>query len=147
MFEFSGELLLILLVALIVLGPSKLPDVFRMLGKGMAEIRRLSLDVKSTLQQEIERVDELKRIEESKRELFGDDADKGPAETAAEQQPAKVIAPEPDLIPVAPPDASQVAAAEPAQTVAAEPAQAAAPAPDVQAQISKTDKPEDPSHA
>lgn len=34
------ELLVILVVALIVLGPERLPEVARMLGKGMAELRK-----------------------------------------------------------------------------------------------------------
>jgi TatA/E family protein of Tat protein translocase len=34
------ELLLILALALIVLGPKKLPELARALGKGMAEFRR-----------------------------------------------------------------------------------------------------------
>jgi Tat protein translocase TatB subunit len=38
----TGELLVIFLVALIVLGPSKLPDAARQAGKMMAELRRLS---------------------------------------------------------------------------------------------------------
>ena len=37
----TPELLVILLVALIVLGPEKLPDVARQIGKAMGEIRRL----------------------------------------------------------------------------------------------------------
>lgn len=38
----TGELLVIFLVALIVLGPNKLPDAARQAGKMMAELRRLS---------------------------------------------------------------------------------------------------------
>jgi sec-independent protein translocase protein TatB len=38
----TPELLLILLIALIVLGPSKLPDAARQVGRAMAELRRLS---------------------------------------------------------------------------------------------------------
>jgi sec-independent protein translocase protein TatB len=38
----SGELLIVFLVALIVLGPNKLPDAARQMGKLMAELRRLS---------------------------------------------------------------------------------------------------------
>lgn len=38
----TGELLVIFLVALLVLGPSKLPDAARQAGKAMAELRRLS---------------------------------------------------------------------------------------------------------
>ena len=37
----TPELLVILLVALIVLGPNKLPEVARQIGKAMGEIRRL----------------------------------------------------------------------------------------------------------
>lgn len=43
---FSGlglaEILLILLVALVVVGPEKIPDMARMLGKGVREVRRAS---------------------------------------------------------------------------------------------------------
>ncbi len=38
----GGELLVILLVALIVLGPTKLPDAARQFGRVMSELRRLS---------------------------------------------------------------------------------------------------------
>jgi sec-independent protein translocase protein TatB len=38
----TGEMLVVFLVALIVLGPNKLPDVARQAGKMMAELRRLS---------------------------------------------------------------------------------------------------------
>lgn len=38
----TGELLVIFLVALIVLGPNKLPDAARQMGKMAAELRRLS---------------------------------------------------------------------------------------------------------
>jgi TatA/E family protein of Tat protein translocase len=40
------ELLLILAVALIVLGPKKLPELARALGKGLAEFRRATDDLK-----------------------------------------------------------------------------------------------------
>jgi Tat protein translocase TatB subunit len=38
----TGELLVVFLVALIVLGPTKLPDAARQLGRMAAELRRLS---------------------------------------------------------------------------------------------------------
>ena len=38
----TPELLLILLVALLVLGPQKLPEVARQVGKAMAEVRKLT---------------------------------------------------------------------------------------------------------
>lgn len=61
----STELLVILVVALIVIGPSKLPDIMRTLGKGMAEFRRMSNDVKSTLEAEVERADQEHRQAET----------------------------------------------------------------------------------
>jgi sec-independent protein translocase protein TatB len=54
----TTELLVILVVALIVIGPSKLPDVMRTIGKGLAEFRRVSTDVKSTLETEVRRAEE-----------------------------------------------------------------------------------------
>jgi sec-independent protein translocase protein TatA len=40
-----GELILILIIALVVLGPGKLPDVAASLGKSMREFRRAASDV------------------------------------------------------------------------------------------------------
>lgn len=48
----STELLVILLVALIVLGPSKLAGVSRSLGKMLGEFRRVSTDFQRTLNME-----------------------------------------------------------------------------------------------
>lgn len=45
----TTEVLVILVVALLVIGPSKLPDVARALGKGLAEFRRMTSDVKRTI--------------------------------------------------------------------------------------------------
>ena len=45
------ELLLILALALIVLGPKKLPELARALGKGMAEFRRATDDLKDEFRQ------------------------------------------------------------------------------------------------
>jgi len=39
------ELMVILVVALIVLGPSRLPEIARALGKGLAEFRRATSDI------------------------------------------------------------------------------------------------------
>jgi sec-independent protein translocase protein TatB len=38
----GGEILVILLIALIVLGPAKLPDAARQIGRAAAELRRMS---------------------------------------------------------------------------------------------------------
>jgi len=44
------ELIVILVVALIIIGPKKLPDLAKSLGKGLAEFKRATNDVKDTLQ-------------------------------------------------------------------------------------------------
>jgi len=45
------ELLLILALALIVLGPKKLPEIARALGKGLSEFRRATDELKDELRQ------------------------------------------------------------------------------------------------
>ena len=45
------ELLLILPLSLIVLGPKKLPELARALGKGMAELRRATEEIKDEFRQ------------------------------------------------------------------------------------------------
>ena len=42
------ELLIIMVIALVVIGPSKLPDIARALGKGMAEFRKASQEIKDS---------------------------------------------------------------------------------------------------
>lgn len=55
-FEFLGttELLVIALVALIIFGPRKLPEIGRTIGRGMAEFKRASEDFKRTWEYEVE---------------------------------------------------------------------------------------------
>lgn len=43
------ELLLVLIVALIVIGPKKLPDIARAMGKGLAEFKRAADDFKTAV--------------------------------------------------------------------------------------------------
>ena len=51
------ELIVILVVALVVLGPARLPELARTLGKAMAEFRRQSSDIMDEFQQQV-RVEE-----------------------------------------------------------------------------------------
>lgn len=48
-----GEMLLIVAVALVVIGPKKLPGVARTLGRGIAEFKRHADDIQRTLHREI----------------------------------------------------------------------------------------------
>jgi sec-independent protein translocase protein TatA len=47
------ELIIILVVALIVFGPKKLPDLARSLGKGMAEFKKATNDFKSSVDNDL----------------------------------------------------------------------------------------------
>ena len=62
------EMLIILVIALIVFGPRKLPELGRSLGKSLAEFKKASNELRNTLEEEI-------RIEEQK------DKEKAPAAT------------------------------------------------------------------
>ena len=48
------ELLLILVIALLVFGPRKLPQLGRTIGRAMGEFRRASSDFRNSLEREIE---------------------------------------------------------------------------------------------
>lgn len=85
MFGIGGtELLVILVVALIVLGPKSVPQIARTLGKAMGEFRRVSTEFQRTLNTEIELEEHEKRKKEAERELYGNTApEKAPAAAPA----------------------------------------------------------------
>jgi len=51
------ELIVIFVIALIIFGPRKLPEIGRSLGKSLAEFKKASNDLRNTLEEEI-RLDE-----------------------------------------------------------------------------------------
>lgn len=75
------EMLLIAGLALIVLGPKKLPDLARSLGKGFAEFKRATNELKSTIEVET-------RAEEARYK-------KEKLEKEEKSNPAEVVAAEP----------------------------------------------------
>jgi Tat protein translocase TatB subunit len=54
---FSTEIVFILLLALILFGPRKLPEIARQLGKFMAEFRKASNDFQSQIHEEIRKLE------------------------------------------------------------------------------------------
>ena len=56
------ELIIIFVIALIIFGPRKLPELGRSLGKSLNEFKRASNELKNTLDEEI-RVDEQRNTE------------------------------------------------------------------------------------
>ena len=75
------ELFLIFVVALIVFGPRKLPEIGKSLGKMMAEFRRASNDFRNTIESEVEadKIRESMRIEMPR---FDEPSPSKPAEPA-----------------------------------------------------------------
>ena len=61
-------MIIIAVVALIFIGPDKLPGVLRSIGKGLVELKRATSDVRSTVQEEMQKIEdeiELKEVKES----------------------------------------------------------------------------------
>jgi sec-independent protein translocase protein TatA len=89
-----GELILILIIALVVLGPGKLPDVAASLGKSVREFRKAATDVS-----------EAGKLDAPP-----------PTPVATAQAPVAPAAPEaPSAPPAAPPEDSGTGASEPAR--------------------------------
>ena len=88
------ELLIIMLVALIIFGPRKLPELGRSLGKSLGEFRKASNELKSTLEEEI-------RLEEVKEQRAKMDAEQtsaveagNPSATSNEIYPPTDVSPD-----------------------------------------------------
>ncbi len=111
------ELFLIFVVALIVFGPRKLPEIGKSLGKMMAEFRRASNEFRSTIESEVEaeKIREAMRIEPPKVEPAGPAAGAppsteyppGPEAAASEPAPAappaeETVSRQPDDAPIEP---------------------------------------------
>ncbi|WP_419787392.1 Sec-independent protein translocase protein TatB [Pseudodesulfovibrio sp.] len=133
MFGIGGpELLIICIVALVVIGPKKLPEMLRSLGKGLAEFKRVGNDVKSTLDQEVDKAEAEARKREVEEALARRKAEKAKQEAEeAKRVEAEAAAPKAEA---AAPKAEAAAEGEPvtivetmaagAEDVAAEPEKA-----------------------
>jgi TatA/E family protein of Tat protein translocase len=51
------EILFILVLALLLFGPRRLPELGRLLGRGLAEFRRASTDLRASIEEEVSRLD------------------------------------------------------------------------------------------
>jgi Tat protein translocase TatB subunit len=84
------ELLLILAVALIVIGPKKLPDLAKSLGRAMGEFKRATNDLKQSIEQETG-LDEVRQsMSEVNRDIRRsiDPIDLSPTADAAQETPS-----------------------------------------------------------
>src|SRR5476649_1131884 len=87
------ELIVIFVIALIIFGPRKLPEIGRSLGKSLAEFKKASNDLRNTLEEEIRLDDQRSQLETSRAAQA--------AQAAATQQAlaAPVTAPLADVVP------------------------------------------------
>ena len=89
------ELIIILVIALIIFGPRKLPELGRSLGKSIGEFKKASNELRSTLEEEI-------RIEDQRDQRAALRAEPDTAIAAAATPPA--VAPPPPVTPAPPVD-------------------------------------------
>jgi sec-independent protein translocase protein TatA len=88
------ELIVIFVIALIIFGPRKLPELGRSLGKSLAEFKRASNELKSTLEEEI-------RLDEQRANLEASKAASAAAAAATPPAPVVPVAPA-EVVPPAP---------------------------------------------
>lgn len=81
------ELIIIMVIALIVIGPQKLPELARSLGKGLAEFKRATEDFKHGIEAETRAQDEKERLAKLD-ESLGKPAVDPPAEAAGKSEAA-----------------------------------------------------------
>ena len=100
------ELLLIFVVALIVFGPKKLPEIGRTLGKALGEFKKATDDLKNTIEREV-RVEELKEIRQIPSDIAAS-VMSPPAETVSRSEPVpEPVTVQAEVIPPAQPTAPQ----------------------------------------
>ena len=84
------ELILIFVVALLVFGPKKLPEIGKSIGKGLAEFKRASDDLKRTIEHEIEQSkNEASAVKEQVAGVFPREAPSFAKATEGESAPAR----------------------------------------------------------
>jgi sec-independent protein translocase protein TatA len=87
------ELIIIFVIALIIFGPRKLPELGRSLGKSLAEFKKASNELKSTLEEEI-------RLEEQRTSFEASKAANATQATATATAPEEPTPPAEEQVPV-----------------------------------------------
>src|SRR5215213_9324660 len=86
------ELIIIFVIALIIFGPRKLPELGRSLGKSLAEFKKASNELKSTLEEEI-------RLEEQRTSFEASKAANAAQAAAPAATPVEPAAPAEEQVP------------------------------------------------
>jgi sec-independent protein translocase protein TatB len=90
----AGELIIIAIVALLALGPDKLPDAAKKIGKGIRDLKRQTRDLQSTIEHDTEIGG---AVRDFKAALRGEDlpSERPPIPPAAKKTPSRDPAPTP----------------------------------------------------
>lgn len=83
------EMIVILVIALIVIGPQKLPELAKSLGKGLAEFKRATEDFRQGVDEEVKASDEKERLAQAAA------VQKDTLKTTAEAETVKEVVKEP----------------------------------------------------
>lgn len=94
----GSEIIIILVVALVVLGPQRLPEIARKLGRWSVELRQAARELRAGLEAEVGDLRDIKRdfeapIEEVRREFR--DVNRQMDETAQDARRLRWVGPEP----------------------------------------------------
>lgn len=68
------ELIVIFVIALVVFGPKKLPELGKALGKGLAEFKRATEEVKETIETEVRAAESAIDVKKLKEDIEGKEA-------------------------------------------------------------------------
>lgn len=83
------ELIVILVIALIVIGPHKLPELAKSLGKGLAEFKKASDDFQRNIQEEVRKADVLEAQKQETQQAAATTEQHQPQQTATHQDDSK----------------------------------------------------------
>jgi TatA/E family protein of Tat protein translocase len=83
------ELIVIFVIALVVFGPKKLPELGKALGKGLAEFKRATEEVKQTIETEVRAAESTIDVKKLKEDIEGKEAALKADATATTPETAK----------------------------------------------------------
>ncbi|MBI4474086.1 MAG: twin-arginine translocase TatA/TatE family subunit [Acidobacteria bacterium] len=86
-----GELLVIGLIALLIFGPKKLPELGKSLGKGLREFKKATEDIKSSFDEHLREAES--SIEEAKQEIKETERDMKTEFYAGQTPPSQTTVP------------------------------------------------------